>query len=115
MSPVPPLDELIPNLLRLITCTTDLDHAFVPFQNDGTDQVILLVNNLGGLSELELGVIVKETTNALDQTGIIVLRVLAGTFMVGLMMRGPDRGIDGSRRLVSTCQAFHSPFFCSLV
>ena len=66
----------------MITSTTDPEHSFVPFKNDGTDRVVLLVNNLGGLSELELGVIVRETKHALDARGIAVMRVLAGTFMV---------------------------------
>lgn len=82
VSPIPPLDQLIPDLVKMITSTTDPEHSFVPFKNDGTDRVVLLVNNLGGLSELELGVIVRETKHALDARGIAVMRVLAGAFMV---------------------------------
>ncbi|KAG2127281.1 dihydroxyacetone kinase [Suillus bovinus] len=44
--------------------------SFVPFKNDGTDRVVLLVNNLGGLSELELGGVVAEVRRALDKSGI---------------------------------------------
>lgn len=83
VSPVPPLNELVSNLVQMITSTTDPDRSFVPFKNDGTDRVVLLVNNLGGLSELELGAIVGEAKTALDKQGIKTMRILSGTFMVG--------------------------------
>ena len=82
ISPIPPLNDLISDLIKMMTSTTDPERSFVPFKNDGTDRVVLLVNNLGGLSELELGVVVHETKCALDAQSITVLRVLAGTFMV---------------------------------
>lgn len=82
VSPVPPLNQLIPDLIHMITSTSDPDRSFVPFNNDGTDRIVLLVNNLGGLSELELGAIVGEAKSALDKQGIKTLRVLAGSFMV---------------------------------
>ncbi|KAH7890741.1 Dak1 domain-containing protein [Phlebopus sp. FC_14] len=87
-SPVPPLNELIPKLLSMITSTNDPDRSFVPFENNGTDRVVLLVNNLGGLSELELGAVVSEAKHTLDGKGITVMRVLAGTFMTSLNMPG---------------------------
>ncbi|KIJ65709.1 hypothetical protein HYDPIDRAFT_187408 [Hydnomerulius pinastri MD-312] len=88
VSPVPPLNELIPSLLKMITSTTDPDRSFVPFENNGTDRVVLLINNLGGLSELELGAVVSEAKAQLDKEGIAVMRVLAGTFMTSLNMPG---------------------------
>lgn len=80
LSPVPKLSELIPQLLDLLTSTADPDRSFVPFK--GKDQVVLLVNNLGGLSELELGGIVAEVREDLGSRGFSVVRLLAGTFMV---------------------------------
>ncbi|KAG6330560.1 hypothetical protein ID866_8528 [Astraeus odoratus] len=88
VSPVPPLNELIPSLLEMITSTTDPDRSYLPFEHNGNDRVVVLVNNLGGLSELELGVVVHETKRALDKQGITVQRVLAGTFMTSLNMPG---------------------------
>jgi hypothetical protein len=82
VSPVPPLRDLIPQLLDLITSTTDKERSFLPFQGNKKDSVVLLVNNLGGLSELELGGIVAETRRALDARSINIQRVLAGSFMV---------------------------------
>ncbi|CAK5265626.1 unnamed protein product [Mycena citricolor] len=59
LSCIPPLSELMVTLLDLITLTTDPERAYLPFQNDGKDEVVLLVNNLGGMSELELGGVVR--------------------------------------------------------
>jgi dihydroxyacetone kinase len=66
----------------MITSTTDKERSFVPFKNDGTDCVVLLVNNLGGLSELELGGVAAEVRRALDKSGIKIMRLLSGSFMV---------------------------------
>jgi dihydroxyacetone kinase len=81
LSPVPPLNALIPQLLDLLTSTTDPERSFLPFKGS-KDEVALLVNNLGGISELELSAIVAETRRALDARGIVVHRLLSGSFMV---------------------------------
>ena len=81
VSPVPPLNELIPQLLDLLTSTTDPERSFLPFKGS-KDEVVVLVNNLGGISELELGAIVSETRRALHARGIVVQRLLAGSFVV---------------------------------
>jgi dihydroxyacetone kinase len=48
---------------------------------------VLLVNNLGGVSELELGGIVREATMAILARGVAVSRVISGTFMVTQLNR----------------------------
>ncbi|KAG5645704.1 hypothetical protein DXG03_005399 [Asterophora parasitica] len=89
LSPNPPLHELVPQLLDLLTSTTDPERSFLPFQGEkGTDEVVLLINNLGGISELELGAIVGEVHGALRTRGILVHRVLSGSFMTSLNMPG---------------------------
>lgn len=80
VSPIPPLNDLMPQLLELLTSSTDPERSFLPFR--GEDSVVLLVNNLGGLSELELGSIVAATRRALIAHGVKTARVLAGSFMV---------------------------------
>lgn len=80
VSPIPPLSQLILRLIDMTISTSDPDRSFVPFK--GQDDVVLLVNNLGGLSELELGAIVGQTRDALDVRGLKALRVLSGSFMV---------------------------------
>ena len=57
---LPKVADLVGDLLSRITDTTDKQRSFVPFQNDGLDEVVLLVNNLGSISELELGGITNE-------------------------------------------------------
>ncbi|KAI0047127.1 dihydroxyacetone kinase 1 [Auriscalpium vulgare] len=87
VSPVPSLHELVAQLLDLLLSTTDSERSFLPV-NGQDDEVVLLVNNLGGLSELELGGIVREVEKSLGGRSIRVQRVLAGTFMTSLNMPG---------------------------
>lgn len=79
---LPPAKDLVTQMLAYITDTNDVDRAFVPFKHDGNDRVVLLVNNLGGVSELELGLIVQEALGVLASQNIQVERVNAGSFMV---------------------------------
>ncbi|GJE91162.1 dihydroxyacetone kinase [Phanerochaete sordida] len=87
LSPVPPLGELVPQLIENLTSTSDADRAFVPFTGRG-DRVVLLVNNLGGTSELEMGAVVTEAKKDLAKRGFKVERVIAGTLMTSLNMPG---------------------------
>ncbi|KAG1714028.1 Triokinase/FMN cyclase [Nymphon striatum] len=50
--------------------------------------VILVINNLGGLSELEMGIVAKECLDYLDKFGTNVARVYSGKLMTSLDMRG---------------------------
>lgn len=52
--------DLVDNMLSKITDTTDKDRSFVPFKHDGSDEVVLMVNDLGSISELEMGGITNE-------------------------------------------------------
>ncbi|KJA28019.1 hypothetical protein HYPSUDRAFT_178135 [Hypholoma sublateritium FD-334 SS-4] len=86
LSPVPKLSTLIPKLIDFLTSVSDCDRSFVPFK--GKDNVVVLVNNLGGMSELELSCIVAEVRRELDERGFTTSRVLCGTFMTSLNMPG---------------------------
>lgn len=81
LSPIPTLSDLISRMLDLVMSTTDTDRAFLPFLNDGQDSVVVMINNLGGLSELELCGIAGETVKIL-QKKVHIRRVLSGSFMV---------------------------------
>jgi dihydroxyacetone kinase len=76
-SPVLPLKELIPAILQMITFTIDKEWSFVPFNNDATNHVVLLVNDLRGLSERELGGV----RCALGKFGIQIMCLLFGSFI----------------------------------
>ena len=82
VSPVPPLKKLIPQLLEHLTSTTDPERSFLPFQGNGSDEVVLLINNLGSTSELELCGVLSEVRGCLTEMGITIQRILCGTFMV---------------------------------
>ncbi|THH05051.1 hypothetical protein EW145_g5078 [Phellinidium pouzarii] len=87
LSPIPTLESLLTQLLDLIMSTGDPERSFLPFMNNGSDEVVLMVNNLGGLSELELGGIAGEAVRILRERAKIH-RVLVGTFMTSLNMPG---------------------------
>lgn len=87
LSPVPPLNELVKQLLENLMSTSDPERSFLPFKGRG-DRVVLLVNNLGGMSELEVGGLVREATKGLQDRGAVVERVIAGTLMTSLNMPG---------------------------
>lgn len=82
ISPVPPMDQLVDQLITMILSTEDKDRSYIPFRGGGRDQVVALVNNLGGLSELELGSISGEVVRQLRVKGLSVQRFISGTFMV---------------------------------
>ena len=64
LKPYPTLDKLVARHLDSLTSTTETDpeRGFLSpsIRRDGKDQVVLLVNNLGSVSQLEMGAIVKE-------------------------------------------------------
>ncbi|KIY64086.1 dihydroxyacetone kinase [Cylindrobasidium torrendii FP15055 ss-10] len=88
LKPVPKLNELVPQLIDLITSNTDKERGYVPFKNDGSDEVVVFINNLGGFSELELGAFVGSVTVDLSTRKIKVVRAIAGTFITSLNMPG---------------------------
>lgn len=80
--------SLIPRLIKMITSTTDKERSYVPFKNDGKDQVVLLVNNLGGISALEMNLVAKEAMDELGRQGITVERVGVGKYMTSINLPG---------------------------
>ncbi|GAA5995180.1 uncharacterized protein JCM10292_004583 [Rhodotorula paludigena] len=88
VSPIPSAAKLVDEFLTTITSTTDDERSYVPFKNDGKDEVILMVNNLGGLPELELGIVAKEAADWLARKKITVKRAVAGSFMTSLNLPG---------------------------
>ncbi|ORY33982.1 Dak1 domain-domain-containing protein [Naematelia encephala] len=85
--PLPQISVLVGDMLSRIIDTTDKDRAFLPFHGEG-DEVVLLVNNLGAISELELSGITNEAARWLAEKKIKLRRVLAGTYMTSLSMPG---------------------------
>lgn len=83
------LPGLVAKMLQQLLDQGDTDRAFL---NVNSNEVVLLVNNLGGLSPLELGGITTEVVGQLDKSwGIQPVRILAGTYMTSL--NGPGFSI----------------------
>ena len=53
-------------MLQLLLDQNDKERAFVKFEKK--DEIILLMNNYGGLSNLELGAITQETLSQLGKS-----------------------------------------------
>lgn len=76
------LPQLVTKMLSQLLDSNDKDRAFV---NVNSNEVVLLINNLGSVSVLEMGGITTEVVAQLDaKYGIRPVRVIAGTFMTSL-------------------------------
>ncbi|KAI0472129.1 dihydroxyacetone kinase [Xylariaceae sp. FL0804] len=75
------LPELVKTMLAQLLDQSDKDRAFL---NVNSNEVVLLVNNLGGVSALEMGGITAEVVDQLGQWGIQPVRILSGTYMTSL-------------------------------
>src|SRR5947207_3119302 len=83
LSSIPTSTELVSKLLKLLLDKSDPDRAFVTFKPG--DKAVLLVNNLGSISSLELFAFAGLTIDQLESTyKISPSRVYVGTFMTSL-------------------------------
>jgi dihydroxyacetone kinase len=96
------LPGLVKTMLSHSLSTADQDRSFSKITEK--DEVVLLVNNLGGVSPLELSGITNEVVEQLaDNFKIRPVRILAGTFMTSLnglgfsisLLRVADTGSGG--------------------
>jgi dihydroxyacetone kinase len=77
------LPGLVKTMLEHCLNTADKDRSFSSISEK--DDVVLLVNNLGGVSPLELGGITNEVVEQLEGSyKISPVRILSGTFMTSL-------------------------------
>jgi dihydroxyacetone kinase len=79
-------EQLVNDMVELITSTTDVERSFVPWT--GNDKAVIMLNNLGGLSELELVGLVPYVLASLQKRGIEPVRLFVGSFMTSLDMPG---------------------------
>lgn len=87
VSPIPTIDHLISELLKYLLSTEDKERNYVPFKSD--DEVVLLINNLGGVSNLELYAITHHVFEQLGKTyKIVPKRVYTGAFTTSLNGEG---------------------------
>lgn len=80
-------DKLIDDMVEMLTSTTDKERSFIDWKGKG-DKAVVMVNNLGGLSELELVGLVPFVLASLKKRNIEAVRLLVGSFMTSLDMPG---------------------------
>ncbi|NWT54605.1 TKFC cyclase, partial [Erythrocercus mccallii] len=79
-----PADKAVETMLKHMT---DPSNASRLSLTPGSS-VVLVVNNLGGLSCLELGIVAGAAVRCLENRGICIARALVGSFMTALEMAG---------------------------
>ncbi|KAH8599824.1 dihydroxyacetone kinase [Bisporella sp. PMI_857] len=79
------LPGLVKKLLGQLLDQEDKDRAFLKVNSN---EVVLLINNLGGVSVIELGGITAEVVKQLENYNIKPVRILAGTYMTSLDGKG---------------------------
>ncbi|XP_050191072.1 triokinase/FMN cyclase isoform X2 [Myiozetetes cayanensis] len=79
-----PADEAVETMLKHMTDPSNASHISL---TPGCS-VVLMVNNLGGLSCLELGIVAGAAVSRLESRGIRIARALVGCFMTALEMAG---------------------------
>ncbi|NWV16564.1 TKFC cyclase, partial [Origma solitaria] len=79
-----PADKAVETMLQHMTDPSNASHLSL---TPGSS-VVLVVNNLGGLSCLELGIVAGAAVRCLESRGIRIARALVGSFMTALEMAG---------------------------
>ncbi|OWK57506.1 Bifunctional ATP-dependent dihydroxyacetone kinase/FAD-AMP lyase (cyclizing) [Lonchura striata] len=79
-----PADKAVETMLKHMTDPSNASHLSL---TPGSS-VLLVVNNLGGLSCLELGIVAGAAVRCLENRGIRITRAMVGTFMTSMEMAG---------------------------
>ncbi|NWV72551.1 TKFC cyclase, partial [Dasyornis broadbenti] len=79
-----PADKAVETMLQHMTDPSNASHLSL---TPGSS-VVLVVNNLGGLSCLELGIVAGAAVRCLESRGVRIARALVGSFMTALEMAG---------------------------
>uniref|UniRef100_A0A667YR46 Triokinase/FMN cyclase n=1 Tax=Myripristis murdjan TaxID=586833 RepID=A0A667YR46_9TELE len=77
-------DEVVKTMIDHMTNPDSQSH--LPLKSG--DNVVVCVNNLGALSCLEMAVVTRAAINCLEVRGVVVARVMSGSFMTSLEMAG---------------------------
>ncbi|KAK7446302.1 hypothetical protein VKT23_014508 [Stygiomarasmius scandens] len=96
VSPQPSTAELVSLMLKYILDQNDPERSFVPFEKG--DRTVILVNNMGGVSVLEMWAAVDEILDQLEsdckhplansKCGLVVERIYCGPFLTSLNALG---------------------------
>ncbi|KAJ8008531.1 hypothetical protein DPEC_G00105840 [Dallia pectoralis] len=83
-SKVATADKVVNNIIDHMTNPASQSHLALK----SGDSVVLCVNNLGALSGLEMAVVTRAAVSCLEDRGVMVARVMSGSFMTSLEMAG---------------------------
>ncbi|XP_030018024.1 triokinase/FMN cyclase [Sphaeramia orbicularis] len=83
-SKVTSADDVVMTMINHMTNPDSQSH--LPLKSG--DTVVVCVNNLGALSCLEMNVVTGATINCLESRGVVVARMMSGSFMTSLEMAG---------------------------
>ncbi|EXJ80155.1 hypothetical protein A1O1_08297 [Capronia coronata CBS 617.96] len=86
LEPQPHINDLVNQMLDQLLDPNDSDRAYVRFGD--CEPVVLLVNNLGGLSPLEFSAVTKIVSEELRARVAKVARIYAAPFMTSLDSKG---------------------------
>ncbi|KAJ1725348.1 Dihydroxyacetone kinase 2 [Coemansia erecta] len=108
-----PADILVPGLVKHIVNSS-------PFKKSSDAvtkrRAVLLVNNLGATSNLEMGLVTKLAAESCKAQGIDAVRVFSGTYMTGLAMPGASITLlmlpDDDARCADLLSLVDAPAFC---
>ncbi|KAJ2786763.1 Dihydroxyacetone kinase 2 [Coemansia interrupta] len=108
-----PADILVPGLVKHIINSS-------PFKKSSDAvtkrRAVLLVNNLGATSNLEMGLVTKLAADSCKAQGIDAVRVFSGTYMTGLAMPGASITLlmlpDDDTRCADLLSLVDAPAFC---
>ncbi|XP_076828502.1 triokinase/FMN cyclase [Brachyhypopomus gauderio] len=77
-------DEVVKTMVDHMTDPSSQSHLSLK----SGDRVALCVNNLGALSCMEMAVVTRAAINCLKERGVLITRVMSGSFMTSLEMAG---------------------------
>ncbi|KAF2431308.1 putative dihydroxyacetone kinase [Tothia fuscella] len=106
------LTGLVKKMLKQMLDISDQDRGFIELKKE--DDCVLLINNLGGVSVLEMGGIANEVIKELEGSyGIKPLRILCGTYMTSLngmgfsisLLRLKDTGLGSGKSMLNLLDA----------
>ncbi|KAG2233203.1 Dak1 domain-containing protein [Thamnidium elegans] len=81
--------ELVSKMIHMLVDQDDKDRAFLNLPLDTKTPLVVLVNNLGGIAQIELNGVVKEVVDyLLGLSHVKIERVLVGSFLTSLNMPG---------------------------
>ncbi|XP_034531882.1 triokinase/FMN cyclase isoform X2 [Notolabrus celidotus] len=83
-SKVATADEVVKTMIDHMTNPDSQSHLSIK----SGDSVVVCVNNLGALSCLEMAVVTRAAIVCLESRGVVIARVMSGSFMTSLEMAG---------------------------